>query len=1039
MATFVRSILRSIEPFYPATAEEQGRLQRWFLGDAESAIYDTTGADVSDSELVRETSKRVDAIQNELQQTTYTVSEIDRHVLRCRRDVNELVADFGENIAKECNQKVDAKVAELHKKMEAFERTLQRSCDQAAQHADARMQELVGKHNAEVQDLNDHLREEIAEIEKIVGEKATRAEVAALSTENSASKKRLENLQKKNNVLHEKRGQEIVQVMRSQKTLDGWIKVVRKEQDAAHLGSQAEARARAALDQRLRSLEKQRREKQVSSQGLISVPQNSYSPRTLQSAEYLQQKSKIEELSKRLESYESRLKELEEPPAPTPAPPPARTGPCECCEEVLRDVNKRLEKIEEASAAKKLESLKCHFKAYEKAADAHFESYKKYANTRYEALEGKFEKLAGLMKEPSTPAVDWQTVARLETLEEDRRWNGRVRQLETFGVATPEPVLKHMELLEAKLGLPLYERGFSLPNTVARSRIAWAWNALRNSARANTHGVAGTATTAPGPQSVPQQSLPQPAVYQQQISQPLGAQTGPPPQQALVQPAINQQEASDPMDAQPEAPPQQTSQVEMISEPAVHPEATSQRSEPKVDPQTIAEEEMTLQETTEMELVGHKGSPEPTNPEIPVQQPVTTDTKSTSSPEQLGRPASQPLYGTDASPAYTTVLGIQSTPMQSVPQTTATSSGTGFSMTKGLTQQRSTPFASNPLARYTPTKPSPLRSIQLPDAKDITTATPSQQAEASGPSSSFSNYKPAQSSPTISGVLSIQPISRAGADATSTTLTSPAETQAHSTAAPGPSKAEEDESHPSTAPTSGNDIRKIKPKPKGRLAKMTDEQRNAVRTEMQKPASDSRQEPSGSVNPAPIFPAWVKSTAPETSTSATEAPAASTSSNDREDEVDYGNSDDENPTPFSTAAVAKNVTWASGKTARRYSTQWLKIWRSHVVSERNLRAFAKSCGFGDEADKWVAIVGNANADTSPPALLSQANIGVTRQLYSADDVEEIAKAFFEVCLVQSESFVKAIEKFDPFEVGNYHAKFLAAFKDYLKANPADSF
>lgn len=45
MATFVRSVLRYIEPFYPATAEEQGRLQRWFLGDAEDEVDDTTGAD----------------------------------------------------------------------------------------------------------------------------------------------------------------------------------------------------------------------------------------------------------------------------------------------------------------------------------------------------------------------------------------------------------------------------------------------------------------------------------------------------------------------------------------------------------------------------------------------------------------------------------------------------------------------------------------------------------------------------------------------------------------------------------------------------------------------------------------------------------------------------------------------------------------------------------------------------------------------------------------------------------------------------------
>lgn len=147
---------------------------------------------VPDSEVVRETSKRVDAMTNELKQTTYTVNEMDRHVVRCRRDVDDLVANFGENIAKECDAKVDAKVAELHKKMEAFERTLQRSCDQAAQHADAQMQELVEKHNAKVQELNEHLRERLAEVEKIVGEKATRAEVAALSTEHAAAKKRLE-------------------------------------------------------------------------------------------------------------------------------------------------------------------------------------------------------------------------------------------------------------------------------------------------------------------------------------------------------------------------------------------------------------------------------------------------------------------------------------------------------------------------------------------------------------------------------------------------------------------------------------------------------------------------------------------------------------------------------------------------------------------------------------------------------------------------------------------------------------------------------
>ncbi|KAK7730356.1 hypothetical protein SLS53_009056 [Cytospora paraplurivora] len=1039
MATFVRSVLRYIEPFYPATAEEQGRLQRWFLGDAEDVVDDTTGADVSDSELVRETSKRVDAMQNQLKQTTYTVNEIDRHVVRCRRDVDGLVANFGENIAKEYNQKVDAKVAELHKKMEAFERTLQRSCDQAAQHADAHMQELVEKHNAKVQELDDHLREEIAEIEKIVDEKATRAEVAALSTEHSTSKKRLDIFQKQHNVLHEKRGQEIVQIMRKQKTLDGWIKVVRKEQDAAHLESQAEAKARAALDQRIRSLEKQRREKQVFSHDLISLSQNLSSP-TLQSAECLQHRSKIEELSKRLGSYESRLKKIEEAPAPSPTPSPARTGPCECCEEALRDVNKRLEKIEQASAAKKLESLKGHFKTYEKAADAHFEAYKKYANTRFESLEGKFEKIAGLVKEPSAPAVDWQAVARLEILEEDKRWNDRVRQLETFGVATPGPVLKHMELLEAKLGMPLYERGFSLPNTVARNRIAWAWNALRNFAREDNQGVTGTATTARGPQNVPQQTLPQPAVYQHHTPYPLGAQIGSPPQQTLVQPAINQQETSDPMNAQPEVPPQQTSQVEMILEPAVHSEAPSQPIEFQVNPQTMTPENMTLQETTEMELLGHDGSPKPTTSELPVQQSMATDTNSTSSSEQQGNPTAQPIYGTDASSAYTTVLGTQSTHMQLATHTTARSSGTGFSMTKGVTQQPSTPYATNRLTQYTPTKPSPLRSIQFPDAKEGTTATPSQQAQASVPSSSFSNYKSAQSSPTTpADALSIQPISCLGAGATSTSLTLPAKTQAHSTAAPGPSKAEEDESHPSTAPISGNEPRKIKSKPKGRLARMTDEQRNAVRTEMQIPASDSRQEPSDSVHPAPIFPAWVKSTVPEARTSSTEAPAASDLLDDGEDEVDYGDSDEDNPTPFSTAAVTKNVTWAAGKTARRYSTQWLKIWRSHVVSERNLRAFAESCGFGDEADKWVAIVENANADTSPPALLSQANIGITRQLYSADDVEEIAKAFFEVCLVQSESFVRAIEKFDPFEVGNYHAKFLAAFKDYLKEHPADSF
>lgn len=187
----------------------------------------------------------------------------------------------------------------------------------------------------------------------------------------------------------------------------------------------------------------------------------------------------------------------------------------------------------------------------------------------------------------------------------------------------------------------------------------------------------------------------------------------------------------------------------------------------------------------------------------------------------------------------------------------------------------------------------------------------------------------------------------------------------------------------------------------------------------------------------------MKSTAPEASTSSTYAPAAAattTTFNDREDEVGYSDSDSDSPAPSSTAAAPKNATCADGKTARRYSTQWLKIWLSHVASGRALRALAGRCGLGgDEADRWVAAVEGASAGTSAPALLSQAGVGAARQLYSADDVEEIAKAFFEVCLVQSESFVRAVERFDPFDVDGYYEEFLGAFREYLRENPADSF
>lgn len=155
-----------------------------------------------------------------------------------------------------------------------------------------------------------------------------------------------------------------------------------------------------------------------------------------------QHEAKITELVKALGDCESRLRNLED--ATT------RASSCQCSHGSFKKVNKDLTSAKDALEHEKLQSQQ------------RLEEHKTSAKAQYQALEAKFNNLACEVKElPSLP-VHWEMVARVEELEQKKRWNERVRQLKAFVVATPEPVLRHLEYLESRLNTVLYDRHLPL-------------------------------------------------------------------------------------------------------------------------------------------------------------------------------------------------------------------------------------------------------------------------------------------------------------------------------------------------------------------------------------------------------------------------------------------------------------------------------------------------------------------------------------------------------------------------------------------------
>lgn len=205
------------------------------------------------------------------------------------------------------------------------------------------------------------------------------------------------------------------------------------------------------------------------------------------------------------------------------------------------------------------------------------------------------------------------------------------------------------------------------------------------------------------------------------------------------------------------------------------------------------------------------------------------------------------------------------------------------------------------------------------------------------------------------------------------------------------------------------------------MDKMTDQQKSAIQREMeqQKPGRDSMQAlpPILPRTPTPPEPSAAPSQVTEgsetqnTGAGPSQQSSVSTTIYDGEDVVDYGSTDDDTPGPLGPSTKSEPTPTVPAKVMCRYSTQWLKIWRSYVASEHNSRRFADSNGFGPSGDKWAAN----------------------------DEVRNIAEAFFEVCLFQSGSFQSAIDNYDSFKTNDYHKSFLDAFQQYLKDHPADSY
>lgn len=1081
-------------------------------------------------------------MQKQLKQTIHTVEEMDRHVLRCRRDVDGLFMTWSENITEEYTQKFNEKATEFGDKMRKFDQTLETKCEQAGHTAAAYMDEVVEKHNANIQQVNEQLREQLARLEKTVDEKVDSTEAVTLATEQSALRKRLANFQQEHKNLYEKRGQDLAQVMLDQESLFAWVKKVQQDHDAIVLRCEADAKDRRVLDRHLRILEQQPRINQFTGQATISVPSREQSAsRDAENGGCRQSEAKMAELVKKLEEYESRLNKLEDGTK--------HTSPCQRCVGALRVVKKDLKSSKEALKKEKLESQK-------RLAD-----HRDLAKAQYQALEQKYNNLTGLVGELPTLPVYWQMVARLENLEQDKRWNDRVRRLETFGAATPEPVLRHLEYLESRLDTVLYDREVPLPNAVARGRIVWAWEALEKASRTEPH------------QAVPAQILPLPAVIHHQQTQ---------------------QQTQQPQKVRLEASSQQISQDEVLAEPTAQVEAISQ---PICAGEVVLQStayQRSQEETSSMEICQQMGSPKSSSPQDEVQVPTTTvvdhgetdqtishppsaqsfgfnlvpsfqappvdvpsidwsasvsvdlsrdasefdidDASRTKAPKdklttrsadgdihskesittgssesgtsnssmatsppaypngegstqvaiaseqpqepvsgehkassldaplkagiqspfsviptkssgeyQLTTPGlepqnhhiSQPLYGGAASSAYTTVCGTQSITHSMVSPTS--------------TQPPPIPCISNGFTSYDPTKPSPTNPHNQPKAMFGPSETSKQHQPRSLTSSSSVNYKPAQPYPTNPGIHPIQPMANTGIGPGVAHLVPAVKPHVHDTCSETDSDDEGSDFQPRPVSTTGSNTgaRIVIQKPRGRLNRMTDEQRSAIRLEMdlQKPGVDSMQElpPIIPWPPTPAMPtqALVQKTGTSSAQNkdavSSKAPSASTTVYDREDAVDYGDTDDDSPGPLKPPAEVSPTPKVPARAMRRYTTQWLKIWRSHVVSEKNIRMFAETNGFKASADKWMAIVENANADTKPQDVLVQANIAVHRQLYSGDDINKIADAFFEVCLVQSGSFQSAIEGFDPFHMANYHMSFLDAFKEYLKNHPADSY
>lgn len=242
------------------------------------------------------------------------------------------------------------------------------------------------------------------------------------------------------------------------------------------------------------------------------------------------------------------------------------------------------------------------------------------------------------------------------------------------------------------------------------------------------------------------------------------------------------------------------------------------------------------------------------------------------------------------------------------------------------------------------------------------------------------NYTPSLPFPTNPVFHLIQPVT----DSTVTSQVLALTTQYYE----NPSDEEPDDEHVA-AQNAGQMAhpRPIIQNPKGRMNKMSDEQLNAIRHEMeqQKPVVDSTQKlppilprlptpPRSTVAPAQVTGA---SGTQNKDAQASQVASSSTTVDDRADAVDYGSTDDDSAGPSNPFANTVPTPTVPAKVMRRYSTQWLKIWRSHVASEQNLGRFAESNGFGESADKWTAIVSNANVDTKPQALLSEAKIAVT--------------------------------------------------------------